>query len=80
MVLCMNYVYPGQVATAAMTANVKCMVPWLCVTKEKQKKKLSGPFLWMGLNCKREPLQGGSLRFNTTFPEIAVFILSTSEG
>ena len=31
------------------------------------KKKLSGPFLWMGFNCPKatEPLRGGSLLFTT---------------
>ena len=36
------------------------------------KKKLYGPFLWLGFNCFKttEPLQGGSLLFTTKFPEI----------
>ena len=35
------------------------------------KKKLYGPFLWMGSTVSRlEPLRGGSLRFTTKFPEI----------
>ena len=37
----------------------------------KKKKKLYGPFLWMGFNCLRlQPLRGGSLLFTTKFPEI----------
>ena len=38
----------------------------------QSKKKLYGPFLWMGFNCLKatEPLWGGSLLFTTKFPEI----------
>ena len=35
------------------------------------KKKLYGPFLWMGFSClKARASQGGSLLFTTKFPEI----------
>ena len=36
------------------------------------KKKLYGPFSWMGFNCLKaiEPLRGGSLLFTIQFPEI----------
>ena len=36
------------------------------------KKKLYGPFLWMGFNCLKatEPLRGVALLFTTKFPEI----------
>ena len=38
----------------------------------KKKKKIYGPFSWMGLNCPRatESLREGSLLFTTKFPEI----------
>ena len=37
----------------------------------KKKKKLYGPFLWMGFNClKATATSGGSLLFTTKFPEI----------
>ena len=39
------------VATAAMIANVKCIVAWLYVAIKKE-KKLYGPFLWMGFKAK----------------------------
>ena len=37
-----------------------------------KKKKLYGPFLWMGFNCLKaaEALPGGGLLFTTKFPEI----------
>ena len=55
----MSYIYPGQLATAAMTANVKCVVTQLYVNVN------------MGSNASRlEPLSGGSFRFTTKVPEI----------
>ena len=40
--------------------------------KKTFKKKLYGPFLWIGFCCLKatEPLRGGSLLFTTKFPEI----------
>ena len=39
------------------------------------KKKLYGPFLWMGFNCLKatEPLRGGTLLFTTKLPSILSF-------
>ena len=39
------------------------------------KKKLYGPFLWMGFNCLKatEPLQRGTLRFTNKVPSILSF-------
>ena len=39
------------------------------------KKKLYGPFLWMGFNCLKatEPLWGGTLLFTTKLPSILSF-------
>ena len=55
MVLCMNSIYPGQVA--GLTGNVKChdckcqMYSYLVYVTKKRKKYLYGPFLRMGFNC-----------------------------
>ena len=45
------------------------------------KKKLYGPFLWIGFNCLKatEPLWGDSLLFTAKSPEILVFFLWNSE-
>ena len=38
----------------------------------KLKKKLSGPFIWMGFNCLKatEPLRGDSWLFTIQFPGV----------
>ena len=49
-----------------------------------KKKRLYGPFSWMGFNCLKARMRTtleGSLLFNIKFPEIAgTHFLSTSEG
>ena len=39
---------------------------------KKKKKKLYGPFLWMGFNCLKatEPLRGGTLLFTFKLPSV----------
>ena len=46
-----------------------------CVFFFLKKKKLYGPFLWMGFKClkAREPLRGDTLLFTTKLPSILSF-------
>ena len=57
-----------------LVTRILTMVCWQSVMKieNKRKKQLYGPSLWMGFNCLKaiQPLRGGSLLFNTKFPEI----------
>ena len=65
-------------------SDLKCMFNCACVflmhwllhdleiNLKIHKKKLYGPFLWMGFNCRKatEPLQRDSLLFNNKPPKI----------
>ena len=46
------------------------------------KKKLYGPFLWIGFNCLKaiETLRGDSLLFTTSLQKFLVIIWANSEG
>ena len=70
MMLCMSYMYPGQVATTSMTANVKCIVTWLYVAKKRKEIFIALFMDGVQLPPRLKAFRGDSLLFITKFPEI----------
>ena len=74
MALCMKYIswlvsYIEQMSNA-MTANIKCIVTWLYVGKKRKNIFMASFYGWGSTASRLKPLRGGSLLFNTKFPEI----------
>ena len=68
MVLCTNYMDTVQVATASMTANLKCTITWLHATKKSKKA------LWPLL------MDGAQLAHcQSNFREVVYFLLLSSQ-